>query len=195
MGLIVNGPLADQRNFLRNVQVFFTALRMERYIGTEQPILKVNDIGKVYGKKGEGQSHALNGITFTMERGEFVGIMGPSGSGKTTLLNIISTLDQPTAGTIRIADTDVTGMRPDELSDFRSRRLGFIFQDFNLLETLTVHENVALPLYLQDVPQGQAEQQVRKVVAATSCPDRSTRKCSSYFCSPPQPDWLTCWSE
>lgn len=128
-----------------------------------QPILNVTDIRKVYGKKGESESHALRGVSFSMNKGEFIGIMGPSGSGKTTLLNVISTLDRPTEGSIRIADTDITSMRQGELADFRARQLGFIFQDFNLLETLTVYENIALPLFLQDKPAAETESCVRKV--------------------------------
>ncbi|WIG15620.1 ABC transporter ATP-binding protein [Bacillus thuringiensis] len=112
-------------------------------------VLQVNKVEKVYGKKGENQSHALKGVSFSIEEGEFVGIMGPSGSGKTTLLNVISTLDKATEGIITIAGTDITKMRTNELSDFRSQKLGFIFQDFNLLENLSIYENIALPLSLQ----------------------------------------------
>lgn len=86
-----------------------------------------------------------------MAEGEFIGIMGPSGSGKTTLLNVLSTLDRPTNGEISIAGRDITQMKNDELADFRANSLGFIFQDFNLLENLTLYENIALPLSLQDV--------------------------------------------
>ncbi|HHQ2480913.1 TPA: ABC transporter ATP-binding protein [Bacillus cereus] len=112
-------------------------------------VLHVNKVEKVYGKKGGNQSHALKGVSFSIEEGEFVGIMGPSGSGKTTLLNVISTLDKATEGIITIGGTDITKMRTKELSDFRSQKLGFIFQDFNLLENLSIYENIALPLSLQ----------------------------------------------
>ncbi|ANN35481.1 bacitracin ABC transporter ATP-binding protein (plasmid) [Bacillus thuringiensis serovar coreanensis] len=112
-------------------------------------VLHVNKVEKVYGKKGENQSHALKDVSFSIEEGEFVGIMGPSGSGKTTLLNVISTLDKATEGIITIAGTDITKMKANELSDFRSQKLGFIFQDFNLLENLSIYENIALPLSLQ----------------------------------------------
>ncbi len=80
--------------------------------------------------------------------GEFVGVMGPSGAGKSTLLNIISTIDRPTGGKILIDGDDITKLKGDKLSDFRRNKLGFIFQDFNLLDTLTVNENIALPLSL-----------------------------------------------
>ncbi|PFI79095.1 ABC transporter ATP-binding protein [Bacillus cereus] len=117
-----------------------------------KPVVDVKNIQKVYGKKGESQSYALKGVSFSIREGEFVGIMGPSGSGKTTLLNVISTLDNATGGSVEIAGTDITKMKQGELSDFRSQKLGFIFQDFNLLENLTVYENIALPLSLQGVP-------------------------------------------
>lgn len=97
-----------------------------------------------------------------MQEGEFVGIMGPSGSGKTTLLNIISTLDKATGGIVEIAGTDITKMKQRELSDFRSRKLGFIFQDFNLLENLTIYENIALPLSLQGIPSKKIGPKVEK---------------------------------
>ncbi len=102
-------------------------------------------------KKGENQSHALRDVSFSIQEGEFVGIMGPSGSGKTTLLNVISTLDAATGGIIEIAGIDITKMKQGELSDFRSQKLGFIFQDFNLLENLSIYENIALPLSLQGI--------------------------------------------
>ncbi|KKI90035.1 bacitracin ABC transporter ATP-binding protein [Bacillus sp. SA1-12] len=114
-----------------------------------QTIIEARNMTKVYGKKGSSKHTALNGLSFSMEEGEFIGIMGPSGSGKTTLLNIISTIDTVTNGQITIAGKDLSAMSQDELSDFRSQKLGFIFQDFNLLETMTVFENIALPLALQ----------------------------------------------
>src|SRR5690625_8040761 len=89
--------------------------------------------------------------------------MGPSGSGKTTLLNVISTLDKPTNGMVEIAGLDITKMRQSELANFRSQKLGFIFQDFNLLENLTVYENIALPLSLQGVASKKIQPAVTKV--------------------------------
>jgi len=127
------------------------------------PVVEVNNVKKVYGKAGENQSYALNGVSFTIHEGEFVGIMGPSGSGKTTLLNVISTLDQASEGMVRIAGSDITKMKQGALSDFRSQKLGFIFQDFNLLENLTIYENIALPLSLQGIPSRQIGPKVHKV--------------------------------
>ncbi|MBG9832079.1 ABC transporter ATP-binding protein [Bacillus wiedmannii] len=111
-----------------------------------KPVVDVKNVQKVYGKKGENQSHTLKGVSFSIREGEFVGIMGASGSGKTTLLNVISTLDKATDGVVEIAGTDITQMKQGELSDFRSQKLGFIFQDFNLLENLSIYENIALSL-------------------------------------------------
>ncbi|WP_242015974.1 ABC transporter ATP-binding protein, partial [Bacillus sp. EE-W1] len=128
-----------------------------------KPVVDVKTIQKLYGKKGENQSHALKGVSFSIQEGEFVGIMGPSGSGKTTLLNVISTLDKATGGVVEIAGTDITKMKQGELSDFRSQKLGFIFQDFNLLENLSIYENIALPLSLQGVPSRNIGQKVEKV--------------------------------
>ncbi|WHY31491.1 ABC transporter ATP-binding protein [Bacillus wiedmannii] len=128
-----------------------------------KPVVDIKNIQKVYGKKGENESHALKGVSFSIQEGEFVGIMGPSGSGKTTLLNVISTLDKATDGDIEIAGTDITKMKQGELSDFRSQKLGFIFQDFNLLENLSIYENIALPLSLQGVPSRKIGPKVEKV--------------------------------
>lgn len=134
-------------------------------------VLDVKNVRKIYGKKGENQSHALKGVTLTIEKGEFVGIMGPSGSGKTTLLNVISTLDRPTDGVIEIAGTNITQMKQNQLADFRSQKLGFIFQDFNLLENLTVYENIALPLSLQGIASREIGTRVTKVAQTLGIED------------------------
>ncbi|AKO92124.1 ABC transporter ATP-binding protein [Priestia filamentosa] len=126
-------------------------------------IVDVKNVKKSYGKKGENQFLALKGVSFSIQEGEFVGIMGPSGSGKTTLLNVISTLDQVTDGSIQIEGKDITQMKQGELSDFRSQRLGFIFQDFNLLDNLSIYENIALPLSLQGVASRHIGPKVEKV--------------------------------
>ena len=126
-------------------------------------VIEVKNVEKVYGKKGEKQYRALKDISFAMEPGEFIGIMGASGSGKTTLLNIISTLDKPTAGEVLIDGSDITDLKKDKLSDFRAEKIGFIFQDFNLLESLTNRENIALPLTLQGVNPKEIDQKVEAV--------------------------------
>lgn len=129
----------------------------------KRSVIIVKNIQKVYGEKRGNPSHALKGISFSMDEGEFVGVMGPSGSGKTTLLNVISTLDHATDGLVEIAGTNITKMRQSELADFRSKKLGFIFQDFNLLENLSIYENIALPLSLQGVSSNKIGTKVEKV--------------------------------
>ncbi|HIY93328.1 ABC transporter ATP-binding protein [Companilactobacillus sp. HBUAS56275] len=115
-----------------------------------QKIVDVQNVEKIYGKAGEKQFKALSDVNFEVKPGEFVGIMGASGSGKTTLLNILSTLDTPTSGQVEIAGEDITKLNNNQMADFRSNKIGFIFQDFNLLENLTAYENIALPLALQN---------------------------------------------
>ncbi len=108
-------------------------------------ILKIENIQKYYGSKGM-VTKAINNISFEVNQGEFIGIMGPSGSGKTTLLNCISTIDKVTSGHISIDDKDITELNKKKIAEFRREKLGFIFQDFNLLDTLTAYENIALAL-------------------------------------------------
>ena len=117
-----------------------------------QKIVEVQNVEKIYGKAGEKQFKALSDDNFEVKPGEFVGIMGASGSGKTTLLNILSTLDTPTSGQVEIAGQDITKLNNNQMADFRANKIGFIFQDFNLLENLTAYENIALPLALQNKP-------------------------------------------
>ena len=114
-------------------------------------ILEVDHLQKYYGVRGS-VTRAINDLSFTVDRGEFVGIMGASGSGKTTLLNCIATIDAPTAGRIAVEGREITRLKSRELSRFRRERLGFVFQDANLLDTLTAFENIALALTIQKVP-------------------------------------------
>ena len=111
-------------------------------------ILKVDNIEKYYGNKGN-ITKAIDNISFEVNEGEFVGIMGPSGSGKTTLLNCISTIDNITSGKLVINGTEITKLKSKKLEKFRREELGFVFQDFNLLDTLTAYENIALALTIQ----------------------------------------------
>ncbi|MWC30829.1 ABC transporter ATP-binding protein [Paenibacillus sp. MMS18-CY102] len=113
-------------------------------------ILEVKGMNKVY--TGRVATHALTDIHLTISKGEFVGIMGPSGSGKTTLLNMVSTIDRPSTGEVLIGGSNPHRMKKSELALFRRRQLGFVFQDFNLLDTLTVAENIVLPLTLDRRP-------------------------------------------
>lgn len=126
-------------------------------------ILKVEKITKTYGKKGQKQYQALKGIDFFVQKGEFVGIMGASGSGKTTLLNILSTLDKPTTGRVFVNNQDITELQKNQMADFRGKEIGFIFQDFNLLDNLTNRENIALPLALQNVKSREINNKVEEI--------------------------------
>ena len=117
-------------------------------------LLEIKNVTKYYGG-GDAVSKALNGVSFSMERGEFTAVMGASGSGKSTLLNVVATIDRPSSGSILLDGTDISGMRERELAAFRRDRLGFIFQEYNLLDTLTVAENIVLPLNLKKAPVGE----------------------------------------
>lgn len=132
---------------------------------TQSTIVAVTDVRKVYGKANEKQYEALHDVSFQVQAGEFVGIMGASGSGKTTLLNILSTLDQPTSGSVKINQQEITHLRGNQLADFRAKEIGFIFQDFNLLENMTAYENIALPLSLQNVSAKKARPLIEKIAA------------------------------
>ena len=115
-----------------------------------ETILKIEDIEKYYGNKSS-LTKAIDHISFEVNKGEFISIMGASGSGKTTLLNCISTIDRVTSGHIYLEGKDITKLKGNELNKFRREELGFIFQDFNLLDTLTAYENIALALSIQNV--------------------------------------------
>lgn len=131
------------------------------------PVLEVAHLEKVYGALGN-VTRALNDVSFTVNRAEFVGIMGASGSGKSTLLNCVSTIDSATSGTIRINGQDVTRMKQAKLSQFRREELGFIFQDSNLLDTLTARENIALPLTIARTNAAEISTRVQDVAARLS---------------------------
>ena len=126
-----------------------------------EPILSVEHLRRDYGGRGS-VTHAVDDVSFSVERGEFVGIMGASGSGKSTLLNCIATIDTPTAGHIRVEGQDVTALKGRSLSRFRRERLGFVFQDCNLLDTLTAFENIALSLSIVGTPAGEIRPRVEK---------------------------------
>ncbi|EEI18966.1 ABC transporter, ATP-binding protein [Lentilactobacillus buchneri ATCC 11577] len=145
--------------------VSYTSNELIQEDNMTREIVKTQNLHKVYDQNSERPYEALKGISFTVDEGDFVGIMGASGSGKTTLLNILATLDKPTSGSVQIDGNDITQLTSNEMSDFRSQRLGFIFQDFNLLETLTVFENIALPLSLQNIKGRLTNQKVRESAA------------------------------
>ena len=118
---------------------------------TGDTVLDVRHVEKVYGGKASS-TRALADVTFSVAKGEFVGIMGSSGSGKSTLLNCISTIDSVTSGHVLVGGVDITSFKPSRLARFRREQLGFIFQDSNLLDTLTARENIALPLTIARTP-------------------------------------------
>ena len=125
-------------------------------------ILKVDKIEKYYGSRSS-LTKAIDNLSFEVEKGEFVAIMGASGSGKTTLLNVISTIDKVTSGHIYVGGEDITKLKGNQLNKFRREELGFIFQDFNLLYTLTAYENIALALSIQNVSASEIDRKIKKV--------------------------------
>ncbi|MCI8478855.1 MAG: ABC transporter ATP-binding protein [Oscillospiraceae bacterium] len=135
-----------------------------------EPVLMVSHLQKYYGSRGS-VTRAIDDVNFTVHRGEFVGIMGASGSGKTTLLNCISTIDTATAGEIIIEGANVTRLKSKALARFRREKLGFIFQDCNLLDTLTAFENIALALTILRTPAGEIEGRVRETAALLEISD------------------------
>ena len=133
-------------------------------------ILRLEHIQKFYGNQGN-LTKAISDISFSVNSGEFVGIMGASGSGKTTLLNCISTIDTVSAGHIYLDGADVTEIREKELARFRRENLGFVFQDFNLLDTLTISENIALALTINKVPELQIAGKVQEMAQSLNIID------------------------
>ncbi|MCR8658600.1 ABC transporter ATP-binding protein [Paenibacillus endoradicis] len=125
-------------------------------------ILEANKIAKSFGNKSN-KEEVLKGIDITIKKGEFVSIMGASGSGKTTLLNVLSSIDKVSYGTIKINNLEMTKMKEKQLAEFRKKYLGFIFQEYNLLDTLTVKENILLPLSITKTPKREANQRFKEV--------------------------------
>ncbi|ADQ61059.1 ABC transporter ATP-binding protein [Lactobacillus delbrueckii subsp. lactis] len=130
-----------------------------------EKVMTVNNVTKTYGKKGEKQFQALKGVSLSIAKGEFVAIMGTSGSGKTTLLNIMSTLDKPSSGEVTVNGKNIAKLKKNQMAAFRAKEIGFIFQDFNLLDNLTARENIALPLSLQGVKSSEIDSKVDKIAA------------------------------
>lgn len=127
-----------------------------------QKILKVEKIQKYYGNK-DNITKAIDNISFEVKEGEFIAIMGASGSGKTTLLNCISTIDTVSSGHIFIEEKDITEIKEEDIAKFRRENLGFIFQDFNLLDTLTIEENIALTLTINKMPEEQIDEKIKEI--------------------------------
>lgn len=129
----------------------------------KKSVLNAKNVKKIYGLYDEQKVEALKGINLDMVEGEFVCIMGPSGSGKSTLLNVMSTIDLPTKGFVHINGTNVNGMTEYELGQFRYKNLGFIFQEFHLIDSLTIFENIAIPLSLANVNKAEIKERVEAI--------------------------------
>jgi putative ABC transport system ATP-binding protein len=138
-------------------------------------LIEVSNLRKTYAR-GLNKTEALKGINLTLNRGEFTSIMGPSGSGKSTLLHLLGGLDRPTSGTVKIADQKIDEFNDHDLSVFRRQRLGFIFQFFNLLPTLTALENVALPLLLDGKSMKSIESKARDLLVLIGLENRMTHR-------------------
>lgn len=137
------------------------------------PILNVNHVSKIYGTKQKFK--ALHDINFSVDKGEFVVIMGPSGSGKTTLLNVISSIDSISGGTVEISGNEINQLSNKKLAQFRKKELGFIFQDYSVLPTLTVKENIMLPLSVQKMKKDEMEKNYQDVTEALGIYDLSDK--------------------
>ena len=148
------------------------SLRIDKIKEVEpmEPLLRVENINKMYGKTNAAYV-ALKNISFEIDEGEFVAIMGPSGAGKSTLLNILATIDSPTEGKVYMNDKSIHDMKEDALADFRRDNLGFIFQDYNLLDSLTVKENILLPLAIAKIPAKKIDHLVARIASVFGIED------------------------
>ena len=136
------------------------------------PILQVSNVKKIYTTRfGGTQVQALSDVTFSVEKGEYVAIMGESGSGKTTLLNILAALDKPTSGQVLLNGMDIVAIREKDIAAFRRDNLGFVFQDFNLLDTFSVQDNILLPLVLSGRPFREMEEKLKPLAAQLGIAD------------------------
>ena len=140
------------------------------YIVNNETVLQLENVKKIY-EEADAKTIAINGISFEVAKGSFVGIMGASGSGKSTLLNMIATIDKPSSGAIKIDGQDVSRLTEEKLADFRRQHLGFIFQEYNLLDTLTIYENIALALTIKEAPKKEIQATVKKLAAALNIAD------------------------
>ena len=139
------------------------------------PIVQFENVRKTY-QMGLVTVEALRGVSFSIESGEYISIMGPSGCGKSTLLNLLGCLDRPTSGQYFLGGEDVSQMDDDALSAVRGARLGFVFQSYNLIQQLTVVENIEIPLYYQDRSEEESREQARKLAARVGLEDRLEHK-------------------
>src|ERR1041385_4836305 len=138
-------------------------------------IVQFDDVKKTY-RMGLVTVEALRGVSFGIEPGDYISIMGPSGCGKSTMLNLLGCLDRPTSGKYMLGDEDVSQMNDDALSAVRGARLGFVFQSYNLIQQLTVVENIEIPLYYQDCPERESRERARKLAARVGLEQRLDHK-------------------
>lgn len=138
-------------------------------------VAKLTDVTRIY-KIGEVETRALNGVSLTIESGEFTSLVGPSGSGKTTLLQLIGCLDQPTSGKVVIDGKETTGLSRNQRADLRKGTIGFVFQFFALIPTLTVYENVEMPLLLNGLTAAQRKQRIMELLSAVGMTDRANNR-------------------
>jgi len=134
-------------------------------------LIHCRDLTRVY-KMGENEVHALQGVSTDIQRGDYVAIMGPSGSGKSTFMNMIGALDRPTSGTLEIDGEQLEGMKPDELAAFRGRRVGFVFQQFNLLPRTAAVDNASLPLVYSGISAAERKQRAEARLTQVGLGDR-----------------------
>jgi len=137
----------------------------------KKPIIELKDVWKTY-KIGDTQVHALRGINLSVHKGEFLAILGPSGSGKSTAMNMVGCLDVPTKGTIYLDGHDISKLSESELAQIRGQKIGFIFQSFNLIDTLTALENVMLPMMFQSIPEHERKKRAEKLLAQFGLQER-----------------------
>ncbi|MCZ7650758.1 MAG: ABC transporter ATP-binding protein [Thermoanaerobaculia bacterium] len=149
----------------------FNGRNGKRHAEPDAPVIAMRGVRKVY-DTGAVQVEALKGIDLTVGAGDFVAIVGPSGSGKSTLLNLIGCLDTPSGGSYRLLGEEVEGLGPDRLAEIRNRRVGFVFQSFNLLPQITAWENVELPLLFKGVPRRERQERVEQLFAQVGLSDR-----------------------
>ncbi len=151
-------------------QSIFKAFVLENIMKKE--IIRLENVFKIY-KMGESEVYALSGIDISVREGEFVAIMGPSGSGKSTGMNLVGSLDTPTRGKIFLDGHDISNLHESDLAQIRGKKIGFIFQSFNLIPTLTAKENIVLPMVFQGIPKDEQEKKVKELLELVELRDRA----------------------
>lgn len=148
---------------------------MKKTTSTKKAIINIKDVWKTY-KMGEVKVHALRGLNLQVKQGEFLAVMGPSGSGKSTAMNMIGVLDRPTTGKIYLEGKDISTMRESRLAQVRGKKIGFIFQKFNLINTLTAKENIMLPLVFQNITLAERERRAEELLKLVELEDRKNHR-------------------